>query len=334
MFYIELAFLLLILCRCVLWLAALIFIIAAIRGTVRRRPVDMTDWGLFFVACAAEWYFREALFDMAPVYNPFAYWWERKIVPIVILVLFCICAILNKIVCLGGPKKALKRIAIAFFESINDYKSLIIDLDQRATRHNISAFMLLANLIAAVAIVLFRISTILMCLPGVAFLFCETLQFAVRAFSSVRKLLLFWVIGAVVMGALAISAVISVSNSTNSSYTTSAVGAYALFTVVFVLWWVITGCMAEAEVVKVAASFVNAVTTIATVVGNIILAYVQEWLSSTMGQDPLKELVNASFIVTVNMFLLPVLTAGLLTSAAKELQLYCMQERKNKGAVN
>lgn len=336
----EFAFFLLIMCRRILWLATLILIIAIILRTIHRKPADPTDWHFFFLACAVEWYFRESFFRIIPIYNPCAHWWERRLVPILLLSSLVICAALNKIVYLGGLRKAGKRAAALFFEGVSVYRTWIIKLDQILYSKGITALLSFSCLWIAFAVGFTAVTpltqgnTVWVCLCGIAFLLFETLRSACKAFCSVRKLLCFWFAGATVLGILSANAGAFLANSNGDGSLVSEWGTYALFTAIFIGWWVTTACMAEPEVVKVATSFTNALAMIVMLGGNIFLVLIQEQLAAAMGKAPLTASVSASITLILNMVLLPVLAAGLLAALVKKLQVSCTKKQSQKTAVS
>ena len=333
-------FSLLIASRRIFWLLMVIVIGAIIRQTVRRKAVDPFDWYAFFSVCAVEWYFREAFFNIMPIYNPCAYWWERRLVPIVLLSSLVLCAVINKIVYLGGPRKAGKRAAALFFENVSVYKTWIIKLDRISCSKGITTLLSFSCLWLAFAVGFTAVTpltqgnTVWVCLCGIAFLLFETLRFACKAFCSVRKLLCFWFAGATVLGILAANAGAFLANSNGDGSLVSEWGTYALFTAIFIGWWVTTACMAEPEVVKVATSFTNTLAIIVMLGGNIFLVLIQEPLAAAMGKAPLTASVSDTITLILNMVLLPVLAAGLLAALVKKLQVSCTKKQSQKTAVS
>lgn len=321
----EFAFFLLIMCRRILWLATLILIIAIILRTIHRKPADPTDWHFFFLACAVEWYFRDAFFNIMPIYNPWAYWWERQLVPITLLASLLICAILNKIFCSGGILQNMKRLMLTFFEGISTLKAALVKIYEMPNLKWIELGLVIAAVISAVAsIVTASQNSLEVYLAGGFLLLFYAGYFVHRSLYSARRLLSLWLGGATLFALIAAAASQYAAGANHLSSDYAFWLSYLTFTLFFVLGWIVTACLAEEKAAKLASSFMIAITTIGTIVGNVFLVFVQQALSTSPA------IFNAAIALLTNLILLPVLSASLLASFFIDLQIYCMKTQREE----
>lgn len=321
----EPMFYLLILCRRILWLILVVFIVAMIVYTVRRQAIDMTDWIGAFVVCAVEWCCREEIFKIIPIYNPHAYWWERRLIPALLLILLLSCAILNKIVCSGGILQNMKRLMLTFFDGISTLKTALIKIYEMPNLKWIELGFVIAAAISAVAsIVTASKNSLGVYLAGGLLLLFYVGYFVHRSLYSARRLLSLWLGGATLFGLIASAASQYVADANHLSLDYTFWLSYLTFTLFFILGWIVTACLAEERAAKLASSFMIAITTIGTIVGNVFLVFVQQALSTSPA------IFNTAIALLINSILLPVLSASLLASFFVDLQIYCMKPQREE----
>ena len=93
---------------------------------------------------------------------------------------------------------------------------------------------------------------------------------------------------------------------------------YCFFVVVVTFWWCLTICWAEARAALLASSLISTVIGLITGIANIILLVIRPALTNVpAGAD-----ADLILSLAVNLFLLPLLAASLLSRFVKELQIY------------
>ena len=73
--------------RRMIWFFTAIFIIVILWKSLRhRKALDLDEFPLLMLPCGFEWFWREYAYRIVgEIANPYAYWWERRLAPALIL---------------------------------------------------------------------------------------------------------------------------------------------------------------------------------------------------------------------------------------------------------
>lgn len=79
-----------VLLRRIIWIAVTLFLVEILTKTFRHQETDADLIPLLMFMCGWEWFWREVIYHLGfTMNNPFAYWWERRLIPgLLLLVLF------------------------------------------------------------------------------------------------------------------------------------------------------------------------------------------------------------------------------------------------------
>lgn len=289
--------------------------------TFQRKRCSANLLPLYF--CFVEWAYREIIYRKLLINNPFAHVWEARTIPSIILLFGSVCAILNKTSSSGGILQAMKRLMRAFFNCVASLKIALVKIYENPNLKWIESGLIMAALISAIiSIVTASKNSLGVYIAGGFLLLFYAGYFIHWTLCSARRLLWLWLGGTTLFGLIASATSEYLANLNHLSSDYAFWLSYLCFTAFFVFGWIITACLAEEKAAKLASSFVIAITTIATIVGNVFLIFVQQAFSN--GPDGL----NAAIAVLVNLILLPVLSASLLASFFIDLQTYCMAKEE------
>nr|WP_317407419.1 hypothetical protein [Fournierella massiliensis] len=318
----DIIFSLFIFVRRLIWFFTIVVLFVAVKR-LRHHQQPPQDMSFAVFCCLYEWIIREFIYFILPIPNPFTLPFERRIVPLFLLTSYAFCAIMFSIQKHGGIKKIMRYIAEQFFESVHACRSLLVrfsewryfDLAQNIlTICLIAGFLITSNAASLRQGLLF---------PSLLLLVMYSVRFIYQALSSVRKLLVFWLFSPFLL--LPIScAVIKAGAKTPPALTFWF--EYFFFVLLFILWWSFTACMADDDVAKLASAFISTITTIGTIGSNIVLVFAEQYIIDFFSGSAEASAVYSAIVIITNMIFLPLLSASLLASLAKDLQIYLFKD--------
>lgn len=312
-----------VLIRRIIWIVSACFIVEILWKSFHHKAADTQVIPLLMLPCGWEWFWREYAYYLGiEIPNPYAYWWERSLAPALILFFLLFAGIINKIILAGGIFKVMYNLVVQFFAFVSFLKEILIKTNTFLLQKNIERKLTVFFFFFYIIATLIPTSIGLLLLISILLLLLYTLRFAHDALFSVRKLLLFWGLSSILL--IPLSLFISKQLiSTEQNPVFIFIITYALFLFIFISWWIYTACMAEDDIAKLALSFINAITTILTIIANIIFVYVQLYMQQLTPNEELANIAYGALVVGFNMIVLPVLAASLLASFVKDLQIYC-----------
>lgn len=316
----EIIFFYSILLRRIIWLITCLTTCFTIFKTIQHHPIQ--DTGFAFFICGYEWIFREFLYSITSIHNPLAHWWERRLCSVLSLVLLLLCVIINKIVLSGGIRQSMRNAAVRFFKIVDFLKKSLIRLNIWPYFTEVQFLLTIIFIVTIIFSATASSGQENSFFISIFLLITYTFQFAYKSLSSVRKLLLFWLFSTIFIIPLS-SVIVEFGFSKHIQNNDSKFWIrYSIFIAIFIVWWCITACMADDDVAKLAVSFTNAIATIGTIICNIFLVFAEQFITVIFDNSPDGGLVYGAIVVGINMIFLPVLTASLLASFMKDLQIY------------
>lgn len=158
--------------------------------------------------------------------------------------------------------------------------------------------------------------TLLISIAVLAILWFIAMELCENIFSC-RGLLKFW------FGYGFVSAVLIVVSAEQIRKQTNSTVLYFIFIFCYIIIWTLTALLGDDAAVKMALLIVNTLTTISTVVLNIVLILFAQSLDAQIMQTAHVEIKSYNQIaIAANMVLLPFFAAGFLASLGKEMQIY------------
>ncbi len=138
-----------------------------------------------------------------------------------------------------------------------------------------------------------------------------------KAMHSATWLCITWCVGSLFFCVI-VYGVYKDENLFKSVINRNIMSAYGAMVFIMIAWWCITICWAEDRVAKIAATFISTLIGLITAIINIVLLVMAPLIEEV--QFDVSPDVFLS--LAVNLCLLPLLTASLLSKLIKELQIY------------
>ena len=308
--YITMAFLLLYL----LWLVRESFRTRK-SGVVREEIMCSDDAGKCFLALwlAAEYLMRENFpFSLYPHYTAWKYWiaW-----PLLIL-----CVIMEKSIKYRGFRIMIRRGISALFGKLDNARDFI-ERGSHGPQRWVILFILVIFGQSFVSIPDIAaspdLSKSIEFFVVLAISILYSLAAIYKAMYSATWLCITWFFGTVLFGAVLYD-VFSGNLPAFSVLQGNGFLLYCFLVVVGTFWWCLTICWAEARAALLASSLISTVIGLITGIANIILLVIRPALTNVpAGAD-----ADLILSLAVNLFLLPLLAASLLSRFVKELQIY------------
>lgn len=234
--------------------------------------------------------------------------------------LFCAaCYILENIVRFGGVEKAMLDMVMQFLKAIDICKSFLETVGAFLQKHGRVVYWLLV-LLTIISLVLFgERSFVGSVLYTSLWLTLGYFLYLAYALHSCRRLMLL-LLGFSFVYAIQVAGLLGYV-ARNAGFGQTDDFLLLLVLLVYVLLWIFTALVAEDEPVQLVFKITNTFTTLAAIVGNILIPII---LSEVVGNAPIVPGYdnNTSLSIVFNLFILPLVAAGYLAQLAKDVQVY------------
>ena len=232
--------------------------------------------------------------------------------------LFCtVCSILKDILRYGGVRHLIDNFIDGFLNFVDNAKSIFEKAGNFFLLHPTVMYIALFLLGAGTALVAqeYSESTRILIYTLAGFLaYCVYLSYALH---SCRRLLLLLCVFALIYAIQVSLTIIEFSHLPDGI-------SFLIMTIVYVIIWMFTALVAEYEPAQMVFKIVNTFTTLAAILGNILIPVFSVELL------PIETLLpgyDNTTVITIgfNMFILPLVAAGYLAQLAKDIYQYLKQ---------
>ena len=228
--------------------------------------------------------------------------------------IFILCVIIEKSTKRKGFRLMIRRIVSKIFQALDTSRDFVKRCSKNSQRWSIvllviigaQCFIFPSSITGAPLITNILVLSLLM---------VYSLTGIYKAMYSATWLCITWLIGGFLFGTFLYDFFSKVLLSISSLHGNEKL-FYCFFVVAMNIWWCITICWAEDRPAQIAASLISTLIGLITAIANIMLLVIRPALSDVPSD------ADIILPLSVNLFLLPLLSASLISKFIKELQIY------------